>query len=49
MIWDSLVRGRADGSLVRITGPGADINLDIEKQVEFMTALMPVLGDFLPE
>jgi len=48
MIWDSLVRRRSDGALVRVTGPGNDQKLDIKKQMQFMAALMPQLEKFLP-
>lgn len=48
MIWDSIVRRRSDGALVRITGPGNDQQLDIKKQMQFMAALMPQLDKFLP-
>ena len=48
MIWDSIVRRRSDGALVRITGPGNDQKSDIKKQMQFMAALMPPLDKFLP-
>ncbi len=48
MIWDSIVRRRSDGALVRITGPGNNQKLDIKKQMQFMAALMPQLDKFLP-
>jgi EpsI family protein len=48
MIWDSIIRRRSDGSLVRITGPGDEKDADIKDQMQFMAALMPVLDKFLP-
>ncbi len=47
MIWDSIVRHRSDGALVRITGPGGD-DVATRNQVQFIAALMPELEKFLP-
>lgn len=48
MVWDSLTRRRSDGSLVRLTGPGDDLERDTEKQQQFITALLPILDQFIP-
>lgn len=48
MIWDSITRKRSDESLVRITGPGNG-EQDIQKQMEFIGALLPELSRFLPQ
>ena len=49
MIWDSITRRRSDGTLVRITGPGTNEELDCRKQMEFMGALLPIIAEFLPQ
>lgn len=48
MIWDSITRGRSDGALVRITGPGNDEERDSRIQMEFIGALLPEISRFLP-
>jgi len=48
MIWDSIIRRRSDGSLVRITGPGNEEAAGIKNQMQFMAVLMPELDKFLP-
>ncbi len=49
MIWDSILRRRSDGALVRITGPGNNEELDSDYQMEFIGALLPVISKFLPQ
>ena len=49
MIWDSIARRRSDGALVRVTGPGNDVEQDSHKQMELIGALLPLISDFLPQ
>ncbi|RJQ23898.1 EpsI family protein [Candidatus Parcubacteria bacterium] len=48
MILDSLVRKRSDGALIRITGSGNDLLLDIKRQQIFVFNLLNVLNLYLP-
>jgi EpsI family protein len=49
MIFDSIFRKRSDGALIRITGPGDKLDHDIKKQDEFITALLKVIDNFIPQ
>ncbi|MEW6428253.1 MAG: VPLPA-CTERM-specific exosortase XrtD [Thermodesulfobacteriota bacterium] len=49
MIYDSLVRRRSDGALVRVTGPASDLETARTKQQAFVRELLPVLDRFLPK
>jgi len=49
MVLDSVTRRRSDGSLVRVIGPGNDLEVADKKQHEFIKALLPVLDGFLPK
>jgi len=49
MIFDSIFRKRTDGALIRITGPGGNLDHDIKKQEEFTTALLKVIDDYIPK
>jgi len=48
MITDSILKRRSDGSLVRITGPMKETEIDIAKQEAFISNLIPLLNEFLP-
>jgi len=48
LIIDSLVKHRSQGALVRITGPGSAPDVAIDKQMQFINALLPVLNEFIP-
>jgi len=48
LIWDTILRHQTQGALIRITGPGTDPPTDIAKQEAFITALLPVLDEFIP-
>nr|MBF0221289.1 EpsI family protein [Desulfobulbaceae bacterium] len=49
MVLDSIALKRSDGALVRITGPGNNVDEYSKKQQQFMGSLMPVLEKFLPQ
>jgi EpsI family protein len=49
MIFDSVVKRRSDGALVRITGPGGNLPDDIKKQQQFAIELLQNLSLYLPE
>ena len=48
MIFDSIFRKRTDGALIRITGPGDNLEHDIKKQEVFIADLMQVIDEFIP-
>ncbi len=47
MIFDSLLRQRSDGALIRVTGLADHLESDIERQRLFIEGLLPILDDFL--
>lgn len=49
MVLDSITSKRSDGALVRITGPGNNVEEYSKKQQQFMSVLMPVLEKSLPQ
>ena len=49
MIYDSITRQRSDGALVRITGPGENLELDEKEQREFLKKVLEVIPDYLPD
>ena len=49
MILDSFLKKRSDGALVRITGPGNDLELDRQRQVDFISDLLGQIGLYFPE
>ena len=48
MTLDSIFKKRTDGALIRITGPGGNLEHDIKKQEEFITALLKIVDDYIP-
>lgn len=48
MVWDSLLKHRSDGALVRISGPAQDIEKAKKIQKNFIEKVYPVLIKFLP-
>ena len=49
MVYDSIVRKRSDGALVRITGSGYDLDWDAKKQRNFLESLLVVIPEYLPD
>lgn len=48
MVLDSLTKRRSDEALIRITGPGAQFEEDVKKQLTFAKNLLPILEKYLP-
>ncbi len=48
MVIDSLLRGRSDGALIRISGPADDIEQARRTQRAFIRKLYPTLQDYIP-
>ena len=48
MIFDSLVRRRSDGALVRITGSGNDYPHAVQEQMHFARQILELLDNYLP-
>jgi len=49
MILDSVFKKRSDGAFIRITGPGYHFTDDLQKQSEFIVALLKNLQSYLPD
>lgn len=48
MLFDSLIKKRSDGALIRLSGPANDLERARDIQYRFINALHPLLKDFLP-
>ena len=48
MLFDSLIKKRSDGALIRISCPAGDVEKARKFQQQFINALYPVLTEFLP-
>ncbi len=48
MIFDSLLKKRSDGALVRITGSGNDLLQDEDKQRQFAASILKNIDQYLP-
>ena len=48
MIFDSIIKKRSDGALIRITGPGDYLERDIKKQDALISALLKNIDDYVP-
>lgn len=48
LILDSILKRQSQGALVRITGPADNLDQAIEKQQQFIKALLPVLNEYIP-
>ncbi|PXF57350.1 MAG: EpsI family protein [Deltaproteobacteria bacterium] len=48
MLFDSLIKKRSDGALIRISGPADNVQKARKFQQQFINALYPVLWEFLP-
>ncbi|MCW7077258.1 MAG: EpsI family protein [Candidatus Syntrophoarchaeum sp.] len=48
MFFDSLIKKRSDGALIRISGPADDVKKARKFQQQFINALYPMLAEFLP-
>ena len=49
MILDSFLKRRSDGALIRVTGPGYDFPKDVQKQTEFISNLLKVVDEYIPD
>lgn len=52
LFWDAMTRNRTDGALVRLTalvGPGENMSDADHRLVEFASAVVPYLPDYIPE
>jgi EpsI family protein len=50
MVRNSIVRHRTDGALVRVSGPVyGDVRQTSDRLVQYIQAMYPVLGDYLPD
>ena len=48
MIFDSIIKKRSDGALIRIIGPGDYLERDIKKQDALIVALLETIDDYIP-
>ena len=48
VLFDSLIKNRSDGALIRISGPADNVQKARKFQQQFINALYPVLTEFLP-
>lgn len=48
LILDSILKRKSQGALIRITGPADNLDQAIEKQQQFIKALLPVLNEYIP-
>ena len=48
MLFDSLIKKRSDGALIRISGPADNVQKARKFQQQFINDLYPVLAEFLP-
>ena len=48
MLFDSLIKKRSDGALIRISGPAGDVEKARKFQQQFINAIYPMLAEFLP-
>ena len=48
MIFDSFIKKRSDGALIRIIGPGDHLKRDIKKQDALIIALLKTIDDYIP-
>lgn len=49
LIWDSILKKRTDGALVRISMPvGDSVNDTFDAQIKFINKLLPILADYIP-